>query len=160
MYFTGNDGFQNFLVFVPMLSSIILDRNKKVTNWRLTGIAFRKNKSFDTNLESIMSNLANGRVILIFNNSVLVQKSSYSLHSNFILNFYINSFPLKNCSFGTVKLVGNTIESKFTYNGRGISFDGEGEWSFGNDNARNVVSLVLIIVHHPVLIIEKINFWY
>ena len=58
-----------------------------------------------------MSNLANGRVILKFNKSVLVQKSLPSLYSNFILNSYIvyelntwprnptNNFTLKNCLF-------------------------------------------------------------
>ena len=48
-----------------------------------------KNKPFDTNLEPTMSNVANGRVILKFNNSILVQKSSSSLYSNFILNLQI-----------------------------------------------------------------------
>ena len=38
MYFTGDDGYQNFLVFAPMLSLLILDSNKKVTNWMSTGI--------------------------------------------------------------------------------------------------------------------------
>ena len=38
MYFTGDDGYQNFLVFAPMLSLLILDSNKKVTNWISTGI--------------------------------------------------------------------------------------------------------------------------
>ena len=32
MYFRGNDRYQNFLAFVPMLSSLILDSNNKVTN--------------------------------------------------------------------------------------------------------------------------------
>ena len=32
MYFTGNDGYHDFLVFAPMLSSLILDSNRKVTN--------------------------------------------------------------------------------------------------------------------------------
>ena len=41
--------------------------------------------------------------------------------------------------FVTIKLVRNAIKSKFTYNGRGIAFDGEGSWSFGNDFARNVL---------------------
>ena len=41
--------------------------------------------------------------------------------------------------FGTVKLVGNAIKDKFTYNGRGIAFDGEGSWSFGKEFARNVI---------------------
>ena len=117
-----------------------------------------------------MSNLANVRLNLKINNSVLVQKKFSSLYSNFLLKLYIvyelntwprnpaNNFTLKNCLFDTVKLVRNTIKSKFTYNGRGIVFEGEGSWSFGNDFARNVAILVLIIVHHPILIIEKITF--
>ena len=30
MYFTGADGYQNFLVYVAMLNSLILDSNKKL----------------------------------------------------------------------------------------------------------------------------------
>ena len=30
-------------------------------------------------------------------------------------------------------------EVNFTYNGRGIAYDGEGSWSFGNGFARNVI---------------------
>ena len=60
--FIGNDGYQNFVVFSPMLSSLlILDTNKKVTNWILTGISSGKAKPFDTNLEPTKSNLANGK---------------------------------------------------------------------------------------------------
>ena len=62
MYFRGNDGFQNFLVFVPMLSSLVLDSNKNVTNWIFTGILSGNIKPFYTNLKHIMSNLTNGRV--------------------------------------------------------------------------------------------------
>ena len=63
-----------------------------------------------------MSNLGNGRIILKFNNSVLVQQNYSSLYSNFILNLHIvpeinnwlrnpsNDFIIKNCLFGTVKL--------------------------------------------------------
>ena len=36
-YFTGNYGYQEFLVFAPMLSSLILDSNKKSTKWLSTG---------------------------------------------------------------------------------------------------------------------------
>ena len=151
MYFTGNDGYQNFLVFAPILSSQILDSDRKVTNWISTRISPEKIKPFDTGLEPTMSNLANGRAKLKFNNSVLVQKFFSSLRSNFILNLYVvyelnawprdptNNFPQKNCLFGTVKLVRNADNSKFTYNSRGIAFDGERSWSFGNDFARNVV---------------------
>ena len=77
MYFTGNDGYQKFtvfMVFAPMPSSLILDINKKVTHWILTRILFAKIEPFDTNLEPNMSNLANGRVILKLKNFVLIQK--------------------------------------------------------------------------------------
>ena len=43
------------------------------TNLISAGILFKKSKPFDTNFEATMSKLANGRVILRSNNSVLVQ---------------------------------------------------------------------------------------
>ena len=43
MYFTGGDGYENFLNFVPMLSSLILDSNKKVINWISPRISSEKN---------------------------------------------------------------------------------------------------------------------
>ena len=73
------------MVFAPILNSLILDSNKNVTNWILTGITSEKIKPFDTNLDPTMTNLAIGRVTLKFNNCVLVQKSSYSLYSKFIV---------------------------------------------------------------------------
>ena len=39
--FTGNNGYQKFLVFAPMLSSLTLDN--KVTNRLSTGISPEKN---------------------------------------------------------------------------------------------------------------------
>ena len=57
MYFIGDDGYQNFLVFAPLLSSLILGSNKKVTKW--ISISPEKTKPFDTNLEPAMSNLDN-----------------------------------------------------------------------------------------------------
>ena len=152
MCFTGNDGYQNFLVFAPMLISLILDCHRKVVKWTSTKISYEQIKPFDTSLQPTMSNLANGRVNFEFSKSALVQKSFFSsLYSNFILNLYIfyelntwprnpaNKFSLKKYLFCTVKLARNTIKSKFTYNGRGIAFDEEGSLSFGNDFARNVV---------------------
>ena len=109
-----------------------------------------------------MSTLANSRVILQVNNSVLMQESSSSLSGNFILSFYmvydltnwprnpINNFTLAYCLFATVKLTRNVDKSKFTYNGRGIAFDREGMWSFGNVFAINV----LITPHHFIVIIK------
>ena len=74
IYFTSSDDYQIFLVFAPMLSSLILDSNRKVTNRISTRISSEKIKPFYTGLEPTMSNLANGRVNFKFNNSVLGQK--------------------------------------------------------------------------------------
>ena len=89
MYFTGDNGYQICLVFALMLSSLILDSSKKVTNWISTRISSKKIKPFDIHPKATMSNLATGRAILKFNNSVLVQKNCISLYSYFILNLYI-----------------------------------------------------------------------
>ena len=70
MYFTWDDGYEIFSVFAPMLSLLTLDNNNKVTNWIETGMSSEKIKLFDNNLEPTVSNIANGRVILKFNNSV------------------------------------------------------------------------------------------
>ena len=77
MHFTSNDSYQNLLVFAPVLRSLISDSNKKVTNWILTGISSENIKAFDTGFKLTMSNLANGRINLKFNNSVLLQKSFF-----------------------------------------------------------------------------------
>ena len=74
MHFTVNDGYQNFLVFAPMHSSLILHSNKKTINRISTGISSENIKAFDNNLEPTISNLANGKVIFKFINSVLVLK--------------------------------------------------------------------------------------
>ena len=92
MYFTENDGYQNFVVFTPMLSSLILDNNKKLTNWISTGMSSEKIKLFDTNLEPTMSNLDNDRGTLKFNNSVLVQKKNSLLYSNFTISILTLNF--------------------------------------------------------------------
>ena len=74
MHFTVNDGYQNFLVFAPMHSYLILHSNKKTINRISTGISSENIKAFDNNLEPTISNLANGKVIFKFINSVLVLK--------------------------------------------------------------------------------------
>ena len=48
MYFTGDNGYQDFLVFTSMLCSLILDSNKKVPSWISSGISSEKISPFDT----------------------------------------------------------------------------------------------------------------
>ena len=112
-----------------MLSFLILDSNKNVTNGISFGISSEIIKKIDTNLKLTMSNLANSRVILKFDNSVLVQKNVSPRYSNFVLNLCIvyelntsprnptNNVILKNCLFGGGKLTRNAGKCKFTSNG-------------------------------------------
>ena len=80
-----------------------------------------------------MSNLANYRASLKFNNPALVKKGFSSLYSDLYIVYELNTWPrnpainfnLKIYLFGTVKLVKGTMKSKFTYHGRGIAFDVE-----------------------------------
>ena len=62
LYFTGNDGYQNFLVFAPILRSLILDSHTKVTDWISTGSSSKKIKPFESELEPTMFDFANGKV--------------------------------------------------------------------------------------------------
>ena len=78
-FFFGNDGYQDFLVFAPMLSFLILDANKKVTSWISTREGSGKVQPFGTNLEPTMPNLTNGSLMLKFNNSVLVRKKLFTV---------------------------------------------------------------------------------
>ena len=73
-YFTCEDAYQYFLVFALILNSIILESNTKITNWISNKVSPEKIKSFDADLTPTMTNLANGRVSLKFNNSFLMQK--------------------------------------------------------------------------------------
>ena len=86
MYFTGDNSFlkklffsQFFLAFSPILNLLILGHNDEVTNWISTDISPKKLNRFDPSLAPVMSNLANGRINIKFNNSVLVQKNYHSL---------------------------------------------------------------------------------
>ena len=134
-----------------MLNSLTLDSNKNVTNWILTGISPEKIKHLDPVLAPIMSILANGRVSIKFTDSVLMQKNSSSLYTNFVVNLYMvhelnnwpnnpsNNFTLKKKLFNTVKLTRNAIKSKFIYSAQGMAFERARSWSFGNNFARNIV---------------------
>ena len=44
-----------------------------------------------------------------------------------------------NCLFGATNKAKNSSKEKWVCSGYGIAFDGAGSWSFGNDDARNVV---------------------
>ena len=55
------------------------------------------------------------------------------------LKNYLRNFTLKNCLFRVSNIVKSNDKEKYAHSGQGIAFDGKGEWSFGNDPARNVI---------------------
>ena len=78
MYFTVDDDYLNFTVFVLMLNLLVLYNNKQVTNWFTTGVSFKKRKPFDANLALTVTNIANDKVSLKLYNSILMQENSPS----------------------------------------------------------------------------------
>ena len=52
----------------------------------------------------------------------------------------VRNFTLKNCLFGATDIVKNSDKEKYINSGYGIEFDGKVKWSFGNDDARNVMT--------------------
>ena len=54
-------------------------------------------------------------------------------------NIPLNNFRLKSCLFGATNIAKNNFKKKWMYSGYKIAFDGAGSWSFGYDDARNVV---------------------
>ena len=91
--------------------------NAKITEKKLVnesdianfGVSPKKIKPFDAHLVPTMTNLGNGKLSLKFNDSVLVQKGSSSLYSNFILYLYvvydIDTWPHKLTNNFTLKIV-------------------------------------------------------
>ena len=91
------------------------------------------------------------------------------MHSNFILNLYIayefNNWPRNPTNNFTLnftlivylaqKLTRNVDKSKFTYNAPGIAFDGKVTGFLILRLLEMLQFLVLIIVHHLILIIQK-----
>ena len=49
-------------------------------------------------------------------------------------------FTFNNCLFGANDIVRNSDKEEYDYNGYGITFDGKGSWSFGNELSGDVVS--------------------
>ena len=54
MYFISNDGYQNCPDFVPMLNSLTLNNNKKVTDWIPDEVSPKKTELFHSILATIM----------------------------------------------------------------------------------------------------------
>ena len=107
--------------------------------------------------------------IKIYKDPLSVEQNNYLIK---IVNVYMiynldawpinpaNNFKFKNYLFRETNIVENSDKEKYVYSGYGTTFDNAGSWSFGNDFARILQFLVLIIVHPLILTIAKIFFKY
>jgi len=134
-YFTGNDGFQNTLIYPPMLSTVERDVNDKVKKWVSTGREKTPLLSYN-NFKPIVSDFA-----IHFQGNYLAHEKESDINDG-VTNFYIvykfdpwtpsfgNKYPFHNSLFGSV-------DDKFK--GRGIAFDSYGTWTHDDGTtARNV----------------------
>ena len=88
--FTGNEDYQNFLVFSSMLDSVTQDNNNQnVINSISSQISPENIGPFGSSLAPIMSNSGNSKVSMKHNNPISVQRDSSSLYNNFILNLHM-----------------------------------------------------------------------
>ena len=85
-----------------------------------------------------------------------MQQSFYKLSEIHGQKIVFDSLTLKSCWFGVTNIVKNSDEVKWVYSGYGRALDGGDSWSPGNDFSKNVVNFG--VVHHPNLLIAKINF--
>ena len=65
-----------------------------------------------------------------------------------------------NCLSGATNMLNKNDKEKYVNSGYVITFNSTDRWSFGISIDKNVLLLVLIIVHHHFLAIAKMNFWY
>ena len=69
-----------------------------------------------------------------------------------------NYFKFKSCLFGATSTVKNNDKEKYMNSSYGEKIDSAVSRSFDNDTARNIIILVLMVVHHLMLTISKIIF--
>ena len=84
-----------------------------------------------------------------------MQQRLYKLSEIHGQKIVFDSLTLKSCCFGVTNIVKNSDEVKWVYSGYGRALDGRDSWSSGKDFSKNVN---FGVVHHPNLLIAKINF--
>ena len=137
------------LVYQPALDTLEL---KKSTDYFLS---WKSKRVFNSKLKPLYTTFLNSirlsgyRILIKFGKHPLsVEQNNYLTK---IVNVYIvydldawqrirlRNFTLKNCLIGATNTIKNSHKEKYVYSCCGLAFDGKGEWSFGNDYARNVL---------------------
>ena len=148
IYFPSNDGSQNVFVYQPTFDVLELKTEKGteyIIGWKAKGLYSSKLTAL---LVAFLSNVKyfGIKIGIQFNTLLVAEQKNYSSENVYTVydldnwpNNPLRSFTLKNCLFGACNIGKNNDKEKYVYSGHGISFNGNGEWSFGNDFARNVI---------------------
>ena len=147
---------QSYLVYECKVNSFAFN-NKKIANWRSTGIFFNYSDYYSLNgIEDTKKELPK---LKIDDETYIYLQGSYFQQNNVIvtnnknaINIYIvykldlisstrdTTFTIKNALFGAMEITKNADTSKYKYKGYGICFDEGGSFSIRNiNNGRNVL---------------------
>ena len=146
---------QSYLVYECKVNSFAFN-NKKITNWRSTGIF---NYSDYYSMHGIEDTKKEFPILKIDDETYVYLQGSYFQQNNVIvtnnknvINIYVvykldpinstrdTTFTIQNALFGAIEITKNADTSKYKYKGYGICFDEGGSFSIGNiNNGRNVL---------------------
>ena len=138
-------------VYQPTFNVLELKEDKDteyIIGWKSKGVYISKlialHGAFLPNVKYFRNKIG-----IQFNSTLLViEQNNYATKiANVYIVYDLDNWPknplrkitLKNCLFGSTNIVKNNDKEKYVYSGFGIAFDGKGEWSFGDDFARNVI---------------------
>ena len=146
---------QNYLVYECKVNSFAFN-NKKITNWRSTGI-FNYSDYYSMNgIEDTKKELSKLKIddetYVYLQGSYFQQNNVIVTNNKIVINIYVvykldpisstrdTTFMIQNASFGAMEITKNADTSKYKYKGYGICFDEGGSFSIGNiNNGRNVL---------------------
>ena len=142
-FFTGSDGFQNLLIYPPVLPYIETmvptdQRNLMVKNWKSSGLlgtplVGRKGTAPAASMKNYIFEIYFDRTYLTGGTDINIGVTNIYLVYEFIQwsPDFGNTHAFHNCLFGAT-------DQK--YNGRGIAFDSSSTWTHSNGKeARNVI---------------------
>ena len=146
---------QSYLVYECKVNSFAFN-NKKITNWRSTGI-FNYSDYYSMNgIEDTKKELPKLKIddetYVYLQGSYFQQNNVIATNNRNVINIYVvykldpinstrdTTFTIKNALFGAMEITKNADNSKYKYKGYGICFDEGGSFSIGNiNNRRNVL---------------------
>ena len=146
---------QSYLVYECKVNSFAFN-NKKITNWRSTGILYYSDCYSMNGIEDTKKELPKLKIddetYVYLQGSCFQQNNVIVTNNRNEISIYIvykldpisstrdTTFTIQNALFGAMEITKNADTSKYKYKGYGICFDEGGSFSIGNiNNGRNVL---------------------